>query len=283
MKSNYLFIVPAAMFLLTGATCNGEPPIGNTIQNQFVRYLTKEEKYTVKPMPSTLERGGSLVYVDEIDGEKKIQWVGDLLSCGIPADVIYGKDEPDALGRVEREALLNARFPKFEADTENTFNADFTAAIPGFPVSASSTSDVTVVMNIGSAGYETIKVLAVAAYLSDPITQRSLEPHCVKALTEKDNVAYLTNVAFIEQASVSFRRIASNGASAELTKPELLSKFKLDASIASKIDENGTMQIGERMYVAFKEAKYVPESGATLSGGSDVLRDATTDLAEASN
>jgi hypothetical protein len=270
--------------LLALAGCNGgETGVKNTVDNGFVRFLS-EAGYTRTPMPSTLESGGSLVFVKTTTGDKQIEWVGDLLACGVPETVVFGADPQT------RERLRNGRFPQFTAASSNDFGVALALSFDGVGADADVGGIKRAIITIEDAGHEVIQRLAVASFLSDPATRTTIQPFCTEAL-EKQKVAVLVDVAYLDKAKVEFYKDFS--LKAKLTAPEVIEALKLGLDAQGKVQADGTMVVDERIYVAFKEAFYAPGEGGLPSGSPapgeeqdeapDMLQDATPELVAAAN
>jgi len=266
MLAARLYPLTIATLLVAAAGCNDA--IKNTLDNRFVNYLTKEDKYTALPMPSTLQTGGSLVYVKTEGNKKTIEWVGDLLACNVPETVVFGESQEI------RNKTKNASFPSFTASSKNDFGLAATLRIKGVGVNADLGTLRKTVITVDTAGHETIQRLAVANYLADPLKRAQMKDYCVDAI-ETQKVAVLVDVAYVEKGAFEFYR--DEGLTLKLSPPEVIKALDLNASAKAKVKEDGTMTINERIYVAFKESFYVPESG-TLAVSAKGLEDATADL-----
>jgi hypothetical protein len=270
--------------MLALASCNGDKAaVEGTVDNGFVRFLS-ESGYTRTAVPSTLESGGSLVFVKDEGGDKQIEWVGDLLACGVPETVVFGADPQT------QERLRNSRFPQFTATGADDFGVAVALNFEGVGADADVGGIKRAILHIDDAGHEVIQRLAVASFLSDPATRATMQPFCTEAL-EKQKVAVLVDVAYLDKAKVEFYR--DFGLKAKLTAPEVIEALKLGADAQGKVQSDGSMVVDERIYVAFKEAFYVPAEGALPSGAPspgeeqdeapDMLQDATPDLVVAAS
>lgn len=56
----YFLALATLVGIIGGCTTFHKDPITTTVDNIFLKYLTREAGYTPSPMPSSLERGGSL-------------------------------------------------------------------------------------------------------------------------------------------------------------------------------------------------------------------------------
>lgn len=247
-------------------------PIKSTIDNSFVNYLTKQAGYTTFPMPSSLESGGSLVYVKSEGKNKMVEWVGDLLSCGVPESVVFGESQES------RNKARNADFPEFKASSKNDFGLGVKLPIKGIGVDADAKVFRKTITTVESAGHEVIQRLAVANFLADPLKRRTMKDYCARTI-ETQKVAVLVDVAYVEKGKFEFYK--DDGLTIKATPPEVINILKLDANVHGNVEADGSMRIDKRIYVAFKESFYVPASG-TLAASNNQLEDATVDLKAAS-
>lgn len=254
-----------------GSKCSG--PVKETIDNAFVQYLSNTAGYTALPMPSSLESGGSLVYVTGEGDNKKIEWVGDLLSCDVPESVVFGESEET------RNRLRNASFPVITASSKNDFGIGITAAIKGIGVNADLGIIRKTVVTVDEAGHEVVQRLEVANYLADPLLRRKMKAHCSDALVSQ-KVAVLVDVAYVEKGKFEFFK--DDGLTVKANRAEVEDALDLDANARAKVTADGAMTINERIFVAVKAAFYVPTSG-TLAGSDTDLEDAIADLKAALN
>ena len=224
-------------------------------------------------MPSTLESGGSLVYIKNEGNKKTIEWVGSLLDCQVPEAVVYGESEDS------RKRTKNASFPSFSGSSINDFGIAVNLIYKGVGINADAKAFKKTIMTVDEAGHETVQRLAIAYYLADPLRRRKMKKHCVDAIAQH-KVAVLVDVAYVEKGK--FELYTDNGLTVKVKGSEVIEALDLDASARAKVKNDGTMTINERIYVAFKAAYYIPESG-TLSNGTSKLQDATKDLKTIAN
>lgn len=241
-----------------------DDPIGPTVNNAFVKFL-EDNKYVIAPIPSNLESGGSLVYVKTTDGEKSIEWVGDLVTCGVPEDVVFGP------GAAQRNNL----FPSFNATGNNDLGATYSLKVLGLGTGANLGLARGFIIDVDDAGKEVVHRLAVASFITNPNTRSQLKPFCLDAL-DNQKTAVLVDVAYIEKGKV--RVFRDDEFTTELDASELEELAGADGELKVGVDSDGTMNITERVYVGFKEAFYVPEEGALALNENVNLRPATDDL-----
>ena len=166
----------------------------------------------------------------------------------------------------------------FNAGSKNNFG--FGVKLPAKVIEGAVDAKVLrkTVTTVDAAGHEVIQRLAVANFLTDPLTRRTMKDYCVKAI-ESQKVAVLVDVAYVEKGKFEFYK--DDGLTLKATSAEIIKGLGLDASAEAKVKADGSMTIDKRVYVAFKDSFYVPESG-TLANSTNSLEDATADLQAAS-
>jgi hypothetical protein len=271
-------VVVGGLVALIGCSTD-KTAVEGTVDNGFVRFL-EDSGYTRVAMPSTLESGGSLVFVKDQDGDKQIEWVGDLLACGVPEDVVFGADEET------RDRLRNGRFPQVTASGTDDFGVAVALNFEGVGADADVGGIKRAILTIEDAGHEVIQRLAVASFLSDPASRAQMKPFCVEALDQR-KVAILVDVAYLQKAKVEFYKDLH--LKAKLTAPEVIEALNLGLDAQGKVAADGSMVVDRRTYIAFKKAFYVPAEGSLPSAAPSaseeempgLLEDATADLVEA--
>jgi hypothetical protein len=263
------------MVVLIAIGVSGCPHPNGPFPDEFTRYL-EDNGYALIPLPSRLERGGSLVYIKDKGGEKQIEWVDDLIECGVPEDIVYG-DTDEA-----RERALNGGFPGFEGRRTVDLGANAALSIKGVEPGVGFDIIRKTEFDMQQSGHETIRRLRVAHFLADPLQRRSMKSECIEAVVTQ-RTAVLYDVAYIEKGTASFFK--GTGGEVRLKGPELLNALKVDnleADARAKLENEGVMEIDDRIYIAFKEAFFVPETGTLATPGPIRLEDATPALIEAS-
>jgi len=176
---------------------------------------------------------------------------------------------------------LNAEFPQFRGSGKGEFGANAALSIKGVEPGIEFGIIRKTEFDIRRSGHEVIRRLQVARFLADPVERQSMKPACREAVINQ-RVAVLYDVAYIEEGEASFFR--NDGGEIKIKGPELLKALNvadLEVSARTKLEKEGTIEFDDRVYVGFKEAFYVPETG-TLAGSINQLKDATLDLVKAS-
>ena len=127
--------------------------------------------------------------------------------------------------------------------------------LPGVESGANTKWIKSLTYKVNKAGKEVLERHMVESYLEQ--NEDKLDPKCVRDL-DRQRFAVLVDVAFIEDGTVTFKKISE--ADAKVDASEAASRLGVSVANASsnwKKNADGEMTIKQRLYVGFKEAFYV--------------------------
>ncbi len=247
-------------FIVASAGCNNTKDTLNS--NDFTKTL-REQGWIILPIPDSTFDPGTVIRVVDENGNIRVDWIGNISSCNVPAEVLK---------------TVDGNAPSFESTEDYDFSLKALLNIKGVEVGPDFNRVAKAKIKINGTEAKKIDLLHFTAWITNPNNNEMIPKSCNEWL-EMNDTYLINNAMMVSKGEITF--YGQTGAKINLPSLELkknIVDLSSDASLTWASDSKLTFT--EPVYLAVKRVQRLQGSWKMLGTPSDKSKDVTPLLIE---